>query len=173
MWRCLLPIVVAALATAACQDGANDGGAACVTDRDCRGGAGCAPPGTVSCGAPGRCESECAADGDCFPPYRPLCGVPRAAPCCAAKVRTCVARCDGPGASCPAGERCGARGCEPLPCDAGWRCADDLECRLADPGADGHGCARRACGSDDDCGAGVCVGGLCWSGPWSCQGPFA
>lgn len=156
-----------------CDDyvGPGPGSPTCTTSADCAGGAPCvstdAPPFCGICfPTPHECESSAdCADGTVCVSERFDCG-------CDGELGTaCRAPCTAD--SCAEGFACTSEGtCEALSCRGGFACPSNTDCTdVTSPGAivDEHGCVRRGCDFDTDCECGVCIEGVCRSGPGVCM----
>lgn len=144
----------------------------CRSASECSGGFPCVPVGTPpGCGICLPTVRECEGRFSCEPGY--VC-VEEPTPCgCEPELSSfCRPVCSEDG--CLEGERCGDV-CEPIPCSEGFGCPPNTYCPGPDEDpagpVDAHGCARIGCAIDADCECGVCIDGLCQSGPGICQPP--
>jgi len=139
----------------------------CHDANDCPGGQMCLSPGEpMPCGMCYPAEDTCAGDPDC--PEGAVCELVSGGCQCWAATQ-CVPACNLPASTaCPEGQSCDSVGhCGPTPC------ADDADCPALFSCQAGPAptCARTACVSDDQCGWGRCVQGLCHTQLGSCIYP--
>lgn len=110
-------------------------------------------------------DDECVSDADCkFLGEPGICieaGI-HSCPPCSPPLFICEFGCTSD-FDCRAWERCGAdHHCGPVPCTTTADCPDEFDCA-------GRACARRECLRDEDCDAGPCLRGRCYSQLGSCE----
>ncbi len=136
----------------------------CHSNADCPMGAlFCIAPGASPGGGPCFMPTPCKVDGDCAqqgPTW--ICAIATSA--CGPAAMGCVPGCSRD-MDCPEGDVCrNDHHCVARPCMSAHDCPAEFACV-------GGGCARLACNSDGDCGAGYCVEGACYTSLGVCEPP--
>ena len=148
-------------ATSTADTGAVDG---CLGDADCA-PAQCVGPTDEVCSECLPTALQCASDFDCAD--GDVCiDFPSACGCDIGFTTVCDPACTS-SADCDAGGVCNLETghCLIDPCVGDADCPPLFACV---PVLGGDACRRRGCGSDDDCADGVCIDGLCHTGPGTC-----
>lgn len=140
----------------------------CTSSSEC-GGLSCVPADTPpACGLCPPVVRECEGHDECGPSH--VCVEEEYCDCDSGPSSFCRPVCSED--DCAEGERC-RDVCEPIPCGAGFECPPNTYCTTPHdepPGpVDAHGCTRLTCATDAECACGVCIDGLCQSGPGICQ----